>query len=368
MKSEVLKEENISKQVVALKNGNEMAAMAANHINFHVMGFYPITPSTEVAEVLDAMKAEGEHDVMMIPGDGEHGAAGICYGAATAGGRVFNATSANGLLYAIEQMPVQSGTRLPMVLDVAARSVSGPLDIRCDHSDIMMALNTGWLILLAKDPQMIYDMNIIAVKWSEHKDVQLPVIVCYDGFFTSHQKRRVLYFENRDPVQKFVGEKKAKHTSIDPDNPVTFGSYMNDPDLINNKYQQSIAASKAYDLLPEIFEEYALISGRKYEMLNTYRMEDADVALFILNSAGDTAMEAIDKLRAEGKKVGLVIPNVIRPFPKEEIKDIFKNTKALCVADRLESYGGWGGNMTLEVKAALKDDPEIGRASGRERV
>jgi len=359
MKNEALKKESqSSNQTVALKSGNEMAAIAGKHINFHVMGYYPITPSTEVAEELDAMKADGEHEVMMIPGDGEHGAAGICFGATTAGGRVFNATSANGLLYAIEQMPVQSGTRLPMVLDVAARSVSGPLDIRCDHSDIMMALNTGWLILLAKDPQMVYDMNIIAVKWGEHKDVQLPVIVCYDGFFTSHQKRRVLYFEDADTVQKFIGEKKAEHTSVDPLNPVTFGSYMNDPDLINNKYQQSMASRAAYDVLPEIFEEYGRISGRKYEMLNTYMMEDAEVALFILNSAGDTAMEAVDKLRAEGKKVGLVIPNVIRPFPKEEIQEIFKNTLALCVADRQDTYGGGGGNMTIEVKAALKDDPE----------
>ena len=168
----------MKKQAVTLKNGNEMAALAAKHINFHLMGYYPITPSTEVAEVLDAMKDDGEHDVMMIPGDGEHGAAGICYGATTAGGRVFNATSANGLLYALEQLPVQAGTRLPMVLDIAARTVSGPLNIRCDHSDIMMALNTGWLVLLAKDPQMVYDMNIIAVKWGEHKDVRLPVIVC----------------------------------------------------------------------------------------------------------------------------------------------------------------------------------------------
>ena len=347
----------MKKQAVTLKNGNEMAALAAKHINFHIMGYYPITPSTEVAEVLDAMKADGEHDVMMIPGDGEHGAAGICYGATTAGGRVFNATSANGLLYALEQLPVQAGTRLPMVLDIAARSVSGPLNIRCDHSDIMMALNTGWLVLLAKDPQMVYDMNIIAVKWGEHKDVRLPVIVCYDGFFTSHQKRRTNYFEDSQAVQDFIGKFEAEYTSVDPKNPVSFGCYMGD-DTINNKMQQAEATMAAYKILPEIFEEYGKISGRKYEMLTTYRMEDADTALFILNSAGDTAMVAIDNLREQGKKVGLVIPSVIRPFPKEEIQKVFKNVKALCVADRQDTFGGWGGNMTLEVKAALKDDAD----------
>ena len=347
----------MKKQAITLKNGNEMAALAAKHINFHIMGYYPITPSTEVAETLDAMKAEGEHDVMMVPGDGEHGAAGICYGATTAGGRVFNATSANGLLYALEQLPVQAGTRLPMVLDIAARTVSGPLNIRCDHSDIMMALNTGWLVLLAKDPQMVYDMNIVAVKWGEHKDVRLPVIVCYDGFFTSHQKRRTEYFEDAQAVQDFIGKFEAEHTSVDPSKPVSFGTYMND-DLINNKVQQAEATVAAYKVLPEILKEYGEISGRNYDMLTTYRMEDADTALFILNSAGDTAMVAVDKLREQGKKVGLVIPNVIRPFPKEEIQKVFKNVKALCVADRQDTYGGWGGNMTLEVKAALKDDVE----------
>jgi len=345
----------MKKQCVTLKNGNEMAALAAKHINFHIMGYYPITPSTEVAETLDAMKADGEHDVMMIPGDGEHGAAGICYGATTAGGRVFNATSANGLLYALEQLPVQAGTRLPMVLDISARTVSGPLNIRCDHSDIMMALNTGWLVLLAKDPQMVYDMNIIAVKWGEHKDVRLPVIVCYDGFFTSHQKRRTNCFEDSQAVQDFIGKFEAEYTSVDPENPVSFGCYMGD-DTINNKMQQAEATIAAYRVLPEIFEEYGKISGRKYGMLTTYRMEDADTALFILNSAGDTAMVAVDKLREEGKKVGLVIPSVIRPFPKDDIQKVFKNVKALCVADRQDTYGGWGGNMTIEVKAALKDD------------
>jgi pyruvate ferredoxin oxidoreductase alpha subunit len=155
-------------QVTDFRKGNEMVAIAAKQINYHIMGYYPITPSTEIAEELDEMYAQGEHQIRMIPADGEHGAAGICYGAAVGGGRVLNATSANGLLYAIEQLPVQSGTRFPMVPNIATRSVSGPLDIRGDHSDIMMALNTGWIILLARDPQATYDMNIMAVRIGEH--------------------------------------------------------------------------------------------------------------------------------------------------------------------------------------------------------
>lgn len=200
-------------QVMDFKKGNEMAALAAKQINYHLMGYYPITPSTEIAEELGDMYAQGEHQIRMLPADGEHGAAGICYGAAAGGGRVLNATGANGLLYAMEQLPVQSGTRFPMVLNVVTRSISGPLDIRGDHSDIMMSLNAGWIILLARDPQAVYDMNIIAVRLGEHPEVRLPVIVVMDGFLTSHQKRRVHYFEDPQVVRNFIGQAPASPPS-----------------------------------------------------------------------------------------------------------------------------------------------------------
>jgi len=345
-------------QVVGFLSGNEMAALAISQINPHIMGYYPITPSTEIAENLDAMKAEGEHSIVMIPGEGEHGAAAVCYGASTTGARVFNATSSQGLIYMLEQLPVQSGTRYPMVMDVVTRSVSGPLDIRCDHSDIMMALNCGWIILMAKDPQAVYDMNIIGFKIGEMEDVRLPVIVTFDGFFTSHQKRRVHYFADKKVIHDFIGYVPPKYVSIDPEHPVTIGPYMNDPDLINNKKQLSLAMEAAYKHLKKIFEDYYAISGRRYDLVDTYKMEDAEVALVILNSAYETSKEAVDRLREEGYKVGVMMPNVIRPFPFKEIQDCLRNVKAVCVADRQESYGGWGGNMSLEVKAALKDDPE----------
>jgi pyruvate ferredoxin oxidoreductase alpha subunit len=321
------------------------------------MGYYPITPSTEVAEYLDDMKANGKHEAVMVPADGEHGAAGICYGASTAGGRVFNATSANGLLYSLEQMPVQSGTRMPMVLNLVCRSVSGPLDIRGDHSDLYSTLNLGWIILCAKDPQSTYDFVAMAVKVGEHEDIRLPVIVANDGFFTSHQKRRIKHFKEPKTIQDFIGPFKATHTSVDPRNPTTFGSYMNDPDLINNKKQQSLAMEASRDVIKEIFAEWEKLSGRKYNMLETYRMEDADAAILILNSAADTAMSVCDKLRSEGKKVGVVYPTVIRPFPAKELAEACKNVKALLVADRADVYGANGGAMTLDAKSALKDDP-----------
>ncbi|MBE7064101.1 MAG: pyruvate synthase, partial [Ruminococcaceae bacterium] len=196
----------MEKQKILYESGNELAAYAAKQINYHVMGYYPITPSTQIAENLDSMKAAGLHNITLIAAEGEHSAAGVCYGASTAGARVFNATSANGLLYALEQFPVQSGTRFPMVMNVACRTVSGPLCIKGDHSDIMYMLNTGWIILFAHSPQMVYDLNILGLKLAEK--VNLPVAVAFDGFFTSHQKQKCLVFEDDETVREFLGEKR----------------------------------------------------------------------------------------------------------------------------------------------------------------
>ena len=352
-----LSSSNKAEQITTFESGNEMAATAAAQINYHLMGYFPITPSTEVAQYLDQMKTRGEHDIQLIAADGEHGSAGICYGAALAGARVVNATSSQGFLYMLEQLPVQSGTRFPMVLNLVARAVSGPLDIRGDHSDLYYGLNTGWVILTASTPQAVYDMNIMALKLSEHSEVRLPVIVCYDGFFTSHQKRRVHYFKDRKVVQDFVGERPADYPNIsNPRKPVTIGAHMNGDDLMNNHWQLSEALFKAEEVFKEIAVEYAALSGREYPVLELYRMEDAEVALFLLNSAAETSKDAVDKLRAQGIKAGLVSPNMIRPFPTEAIRDVLKNVKAVVVGDRADSYGSEGGNMAHEVKSALKTD------------
>lgn len=346
-------------QVVTFESGNEMAAMAAAQINYHVMGYFPITPSTEIAQYLDQMKTRGLHDIQLIAADGEHGSAGICYGAAAAGARVFNATSANGFMYMLEQLPVQSGTRFPMVMNLVTRAISGPLDIRGDHSDLYYALNTGWVILTAKTPQAVYDMNIIALKIAEHEDVRLPVIVAYDGFFTSHQKRKVAYFKDHKVVQNFVGECPTGYpVANNPKEPVTIGAHMNGDDLLNNHYQQSKAIYQAGKVFNDVTKEFAIISGRQYLSLDLYHMEDAEVALFLLNSAGESAKDVVDKLRKKGVKAGIVSPNILRPFPAEEIRNTLKNVKALLVGERADSYGGHGPNLTHEVKSALQEDKE----------
>ncbi|MDH3787134.1 MAG: thiamine pyrophosphate-dependent enzyme [Xanthomonadales bacterium] len=348
----------VASQSTDFLSGNEAAARAARDIGFHVMGYFPITPSTEVAETLSKMQAAGEHEIMMIPADGEHGAAGICYGAALGGGRVLNATSSQGLLYALEQLPVQSSTRVPMVLNVATRAISGPLDIRCDHSDIYFALNTGWIILLAREPQAVYDMNLAAIRIGEHADVRLPVLVAYDGFFTSHQKRRVEVIEDKQALQEFLGTPETPFTALDPRHPVTFGPYMNDPDLINNKKQHSLAMEAARQVIPEVFEELEKLTGRRYPVMDSYHMEDAEVALVLLNSAAETAKEVADRLRGEGKKVGVLSLNMLRPFPTDLIRQALSGVKAIVVGDRADSYGADGGNLSLEVRAAIQVDPD----------
>lgn len=340
---------------IVYESGNEMAAYAAHQINYHIMGYFPISPSTEVAQFLDLMKANGQHDIKLIPSDGEHSSAGICYGASTGGGRVFNATSANGYMYMLEQMPVQSGTRFPMVMNLVCRSVSGPLDIHGDHSDLYFALNTGWPILMCRDPQAVYDMNIMAIKLAEDPEVRLPVLVASDGYFTSHQKRRVRTFARNEDVQAFVGERPPAgfmHT-LDRNNPITVGPYMNEPDYINNCYQQSQAMYNAERVFERISDEYAELTGRKYEMLDTYRMEDAEVAVFLMNSASEIIKDVVDDLRRQGIKAGSIAPNVIRPFPQKQIAEALKHVKAVTIGDRADSYGAHGGNMTNEIKAAL---------------
>jgi len=346
------------RQRAEFRSGNEAAALAARDIGFHLMGYFPITPSTEVAEMLSELQAEGAHEIAMIPGDGEHGAAGICYGAALGGGRVLNVTSSQGLLYALEQLPVQSGTRVPMVLNVATRTVSGPLDIRCDHSDLYFVLNTGWIILLARDPQAVYDLNFAAVRIGEHKDVRLPVLVAYDGFFTSHQKRRLEVFDDAEAVREFLGPPNTPITALDPTRPVTFGPYMNDPDLINNKMQLTEAMEAARRVIPEVLADLAAATGRTYPVVDAHRMDDAEAAVVLLNSAAETAKEAADRLRAEGRKVGVVSLNALRPFPGQEIRELLRNVRAVLVGDRGDSYGAGNGNLALEIRAALQQDPD----------
>lgn len=342
----------MEKQVLEYASGNEMAAMAIRQIGYDLMGYYPITPSTQIAENLDSMRANGETDLVMIAAEGEHSAAGICYGGAVAGGRVVNATSANGLLYALEQFPVQSGTRYPMVMNVVCRTVSGPLSIKGDHSDIMYLLNTGWPILFASTVQQVYDFNLIALKLAEA--VRLPVVVAYDGFFTSHQKGRCFRFEKEETVRNFIGAKKEPMPFLDLEHPITVGSYMNEPDVINNRYQLHLAMEEADRLLPKLFSAYGELSGRSYQKAEGAFCEDAEDVLVLLGSSYDTAREAVEELQQKERKAGAATLHVLRPFPQKELYELLRHSPNILVADRQDSYGAGGGNLSLEVRALMQ--------------
>lgn len=342
----------MKEQIMEYASGNEMAAMAVRQIGYDLMGYYPITPSTQIAEQLDADRAGGKTDLLMIPAEGEHSAAGICYGASVGGGRVFNATSANGLLYALEQLPVQSGTRYPMVMNVVCRTVSGPLSIKGDHSDIMYMLNAGWIILFAHSVQEVYDFNIIALRLAEQ--VRLPVAVAYDGFFTSHQKRRCYRFAEASVIHSYIGKKQELYPFFDLEHPITVGGYMNEPDLMENRYQMHEAMEEARCCIPKLFEEYEVLSGRRYQFLEGYQCEDAKILLILLGSSYETAIEAVEQLRTEGKKVGVVTIHSLRPFPEQELSELCRNAETIVVADRQDSYGAGGGNLSLEIRAAMQ--------------
>lgn len=343
-------------QKEVFKAGNEMAVQAIIDINYDVMGYYPISPSTEIAQLLDDAKANGNTNVKLIPADGEHSSAGICYGAALTGARVVNATSANGLAFMYEQLPVVSGTRYPMVMNLVNRTLSGPLNIHCDHTDLYMMLNSGWVLLTASNPQEVYDQNIMALKLAEKKDIMLPAIVSYDGYITSHQKHNVHVFEDKEEVRKFLGEKempKNKYVS-DLENPITVGSHMVQEDLINNKYQLELAHKKVLSEYKEIMKEYEELSGRKYDVINSYCVEDAEVVLFLINSTFESAKNAVDKLRAEGKKVGVIAPRIIRPFPVEEMVAAIKNCSKLVIGERIDTPGVKNSPLYGEIVAEIK--------------
>lgn len=339
-------------QKKVFKSGNEMAAIAAAHINYHFMGYYPISPSTEVAQNLDMMRVNGLHDISMHAADGEHPAAGMMYGAAAAGARVINATSSNGLAFMMEQLPVISGSRYPLVLNIVNRTVSAPLNIHCDHSDLYMTLNLGWITLLASNTQAVYDQNILALKVAER--VNLPAIVSYDGYITSHQKHNVEIYENENDVRAYIGKKEfAKNKYLnDLDNPITVGAHQTS-DFINNRYQMQAALNDALEIYEQEAKEYEKQTGRNYQAVEVYGDEDATVALFILNSAAEIGKTAVDKLKSEGKKVKIIKPNIIRPFPTNQIKDALKGVERLIIAERNDTPGSQNGNLAGDINGII---------------
>ncbi len=335
-------------------SGNEAVAYAIKQINPDVMPAFPITPSTEIPQMVSTFIANGEIDTEFIPVESEHSSMSATMGASAAGARALTATSSCGLAYMWELLYVAASDRLPLVLALVNRALTGPININCDHSDSMGARDAGWIQIYAENNQEAYDNFIQSFRISEHPDVMLPFMACQDGFITSHAVENIELIED-DKVKAFVGEYNPENYLLNADMPMAVGPYATSPFYMETKMNQRIAMQNAKKVIMDVAEEFEKISGRKYGFFEEYMLDDAEVAIVIMGSAAGTTKDAIDALRAKGIKAGLLKIRVFRPFPGEEIAEALKNVKAVAVLDRAESFSACGGPVGSEVKAAMYD-------------
>ncbi len=333
-------------------SGNEAVSIAIKQINPDVVAAFPITPSTEIPQFISQFIANGEMTTVFVPVESEHSSMSACVGSEAAGARSMTATSSCGLAYMHEMLYIAASNRLPIVMAVVNRALSGPININNDHSDSMGSRDAGWLQIYAENAQEAYDNFIQCVRIAEHKDVLLPVMACQDGFITSHAVERMELLE-AEKVKAFVGEYKPEHYLLNPDEILAVGPYDIPQYYMEHKKAQAVAIEKARQVILEIGKEYGQLTGRSYGMIEEYKMEDAEVAMLIIGSSAGTAKEACDEMRAAGVKAGVIKLRVFRPFPAEDILKAVKNLKALAIMDKTESFSANGGPLGAETKAAL---------------
>lgn len=341
-------------KIVAV-TGDAAVAEAMRAIEPDVVGVYPITPQTIIVERYAEFLAKGEVDTEFVGAESEHSAMSICIGAAAAGARAMTATSSQGLALMWEMLYVASGLRLPIVMFNVNRTLSAPINIHCDHSDSMGARDAGWVQIYSENAQEAYDNMIQAVRIAEHEEVFLPVMVMMDGFTISHSLQRVELLDD-EVIKKFVGEYKPVYHLLDTKNPVTWGAF----DSLYGYYfefkrAQVEAMSKAKNVVVKIGQEFAKLSGRSYGLFESYKLEDAEVALVALGSVTGTAEVAVDELRRGGAKVGLLKLRIFRPFPAEELAGALSHLKVCAVVDRAHGFAGQGGPLYEEIQAAMYD-------------
>jgi pyruvate ferredoxin oxidoreductase alpha subunit len=337
-------------KVVAV-TGNEACANALRQVNPDVCGIYPITPQTDMMQRFASFISDGKVDTEPILVESEHSSMSACIGASAAGGRVITATSSQGLALMWEMLHIASGDRLPIIMPVVNRALSAPLNIHGDHSDAMGARDTGWIQIWSENAQESYDNVIQAFRIGEHMDIRLPVMVCLDGFIISHSIERMEYLEDQQ-VKDFVGPFKNFLPLLDLDKPKSYGPLILTDLYHEYKRAQHEIMTKVKDVVLDVAQEFEKLSGRKYGLFETYRLEDADIAIVILNSAAGTTKDVIDEFRDKGIRAGLLKPRLFRPFPYAEVADALKHTKAVCVMDRADSFGGHGP-LFMEVSSAL---------------
>lgn len=332
-------------------DGNLAAAHALRQAQVDVVAAYPITPSTPIVQNYAQFLADGYVDGEFIMVESEHSAMSACVGAAAAGGRVATATSSQGYALMVEVLYQASGMRLPVVMTVVNRALASPLNIHGDHSDLYLGRDAGWIHLIANNPQEAYDLTLCAFRIGEDERVRLPVTTNQDGFLVSHTAQVVEPLSDED-AYKFVGEYKAINPLLDTKNPVTYGAQTEEEWHFEHKANQHKALMDSISVIKEVFDEFNNVSGRKYNIVETYKLDDADIALVLMGSAYETAQLAVDKAREEGIKVGLLMPRVFRPFPYNEVADKLKNVKVIAALDRSAPMGTVGA-LYNEVAGAL---------------
>lgn len=332
--------------------GNMAVAEAMRQINPDVVAAYPITPSTEVVQSFAKFVADGQVKTNFVAVESEHSAMSACVAAAAAGGRVMNATSANGLALMWEILYIASSLRQPVILTLVNRALSGNINIHCDHSDGMGARDAGWIQIYGENCQEAYDNLIQCVAIAERLDVRLPIMNCLDGFFVSHSYELV-EVEEDDKVQAFVGEYKPVKPLLDIQNPYTIGPLDLYDYYMEHKRNQWEAYPAAKQAVLEEGQRFGEVFGREYGLMELVNMDDAEIAIVALGSAAGTCKDVVADLRDQGVKAGLVKLRCFRPFPIEEIAGALKGCRAIAVMDRAASYGGGTGPLYPEVAAAM---------------
>ncbi len=334
-------------------SGNEAVAYAIRQINPDVMPAFPITPSTEIPQYVANYIANGKVDTEFIHVESEHSAMSAAIGACAAGARAVTATSSCGMALMWEELYVAASDRLPIVLALVNRALSGPININADHSDSMGARDTGWIQIYAESNQEVYDNFLQAYPIAEHEAVHLPVMICQDGFITSHGVENILLAED-DRVKEFVGEYCPAHYLLNEKEPMALGSYAVSNYYMETKRGQREAMENARQVILEVAERFEKMTGRKYGFFEEYRMEDAEYVIVIIGSAAGTCRAAVDRIReVSGKKAGLLKIRVFRPFPEKELAEALKDKKAVAVLDRSEMFSATGGPLGTEVRSAL---------------
>lgn len=333
-------------------SGNEAVAFAMKQINPDVMPAFPITPSTELPQFVSSYIANGQMDTEFIPVESEHSSMSAAIGAEAAGARTMTATSSCGLAFMWEVLYVAASNRLPIAMAVVNRALSGPININAEHSDSMGARDSGWLQIYAETNQEVYDNFLQAYRIAENENVSLPIMICQDGFITSHAVQNIELLED-DVVKPFVGEYHPKHFLLNPDETMALGPYANSPFCMEAKRAQAQAMINAKQVILDVAGEFEKISGRKYGLFEEYRLSDADLAIVAIGSVCGTIKDSIDALREKGIKAGLLKVRVFRPFPGEEMAAALKGCRVAAIMDRCESYSSQGGPLGAELMAAM---------------